>query len=223
MKLLKPFFIISILLLSFASVNSILASNKHRSKTYSVRITNLTQGQIFSPPIAISHDSNFVLFNLGEPASDLLYPLAEGGDTSPLINAISADSAVYDYDSADGVLLPGDSVTLEIEAQGKTRYISLAGMLVSTNDAFFAASQIRVPSRGKAEVMAKAYDAGSETNSEECAYIPGPPCGNGGVRDFTDAEGYVYIHAGIHGTADLDIATKNWQNPVAKIVIEKIR
>ncbi len=223
MKLLKPFFIMSILLLSFASVDPIMAFEKHRSKTYSVRITNLTQGQIFSPPIAISHDNNFVLFNLGEPASDLLYPLAEDGDTSPLINAISTDSAVYDYATANGVVLPGDSVTLEIEAKGRTRFISLAGMLVSTNDAFFAALKIRVPSRGEEIVMAKAFDAGSETNSEECAYIPGPPCGNGGVRDFADAEGYVYIHAGINGSGDLDVSTKNWQNPVAKIVIEKIR
>ena len=46
---------------------------------------------------------------------------------------------------------------------------------------------------------AAAYDAGSEYNSEDCAFIPGPPFGNGGVRDTDGAEGYVQILSGIHG------------------------
>lgn len=71
-------------------------------------------------------------------------------------------------------------------------------------------------------VNAAAYDAGSEDNSEDCAYIPGPPCGNGDVRDTVGAEGYVYIHSGIHGIGDLEPAEFDWGNPVATVKIERL-
>ncbi len=67
-----------------------------------------------------------------------------------------------------------------------------------------------------------AYDAGTEVNNEMCAYIPGPPCGNGGVRDTAGAEGYVYVSNGIQGTGDLDPAVFNWNNPVAKIMVKRV-
>jgi hypothetical protein len=69
---------------------------------------------------------------------------------------------------------------------------------------------------------ADAYDAGSERNSELCRFIPGPPCGNANVHDPDSAEGYVHIHAGIHGSGDLDPSEFDWRNPVAQIVIQRI-
>jgi hypothetical protein len=72
-------------------------------------------------------------------------------------------------------------------------------------------------------VNATAYDAGSEANSEDCDFIPGPPCGNGGVRDTDGAEGYVYIHSGIHGIGGLDPAEFDWLNPVATVKIERVK
>ncbi len=59
-------------------------------------------------------------------------------------------------------------------------------------------------------------------NSEDCIYIPGPPCGNPGVRDTDGAEGFVHVHPGIHGIADLVPAAHDWRNPVALITIERI-
>jgi hypothetical protein len=32
-----------------------------------------------------------------------------------------------------------------------------------------------------------------------------------------DAEGYVHIHAGIHGINDLDASALDWHNPVIEI------
>ena len=49
-----------------------------------VTITNLTQGQIFTPIVAASHKRSVKLFELGEPASEPLEILAEAGDTAPL-------------------------------------------------------------------------------------------------------------------------------------------
>jgi len=80
-------------------------------------------------------------------------------------------------------------------------------------------------SKQKVIVEAPAYDAGSERNSEDCDYIPGPPCNNSPAHDPADAEGYVHIHAGIHGIGpdpSVDPAMHDWRNPVAKITIRRI-
>jgi hypothetical protein len=75
---------------------------------------------------------------------------------------------------------------------------------------------------GEKTFAADPYDAGSEANSEFCEFIPGPPCENPGVRDTANAEGYVHIHAGIHGIGDLDASMFDWHNPVAEITIRSI-
>lgn len=188
-----------------------------------VTITNVTRAQIFSPPVVISHGKAFQLFELGKPASEPLYSLAEDGLTDPLTTYLATLPSVHDYAVAAGPVMPGASVTLEVTTRGPFRFISVAGMLVSTNDGFFALRGAGSPLFGKSAVDAEAYDAGSEANSEACAYIPGPPCGNGGVRDTADAEGYVHIHAGIHGGGDLDPSMHDWRNPVAEIKIHPSR
>jgi hypothetical protein len=71
-------------------------------------------------------------------------------------------------------------------------------------------------------VEAEAYYAGSESNSEDCTYIPALPCGNARVRDPGGAEGYVHIHVGIHGIVDLTPSRDDWRNPVAEIRIRPI-
>ena len=93
-------------------------------------------------------------------------------------------------------------------------------MLATTNDAFFGIQGVKVQKKQVMTVGAIAYDAGSETNSESCSTIPGPPCGNPFLRDTADAEGYIHVHSGIHGTGDLDPETYDWRNPVAQIRIK---
>ena len=70
-------------------------------------------------------------------------------------------------------------------------------------------------------IMLNACDSGSEANSESCACIPGPPCGNH-LHDRAKAEGFVHAHAGIHGGngSGLDPATHDWRDPVARLSIK---
>ncbi|MDX1764306.1 MAG: hypothetical protein R3231_08300, partial [bacterium] len=69
---------------------------------------------------------------------------------------------------------------------------------------------------------AVAYDAGSEANTESCDYIPGPPCGSHVHDDANDPEGYIHVHAGIHGIGDLVEANMDWRNPVVEIKIRRL-
>lgn len=190
---------------------------------YNVKITNVTRGQVITPPVLVSHTAGFELFRLGMPASPELTKLAEDGMSGDLVAQLANTHAVYDVATAAGPLLPGQSVTLQISVKRGFPQLSAVGMLASTNDAFFAMRGVQVPLFGKVDVEAGAYDAGTETNNESCVYIPGPPCGSGGVRDTSGAEGYVHVHAGIHGIADLDPAMHDWRNPVVEVAISKMR
>ena len=188
-----------------------------QGRTYEVTITNLTRGQVFSPPIVYSHRSSFQLFTPGQPAIPELAGVAEDANGDPLVALLTADARVADVSVGDDVILPGESMTVRINAPGNARLISLLGMLVTTNDAFYAAGS-RAPSY-QVHTYAQAWDAGSELNTQDCAHIPGPPCFNGGVRVEDDAEGYVYIHAGIQDRGDLDPMDHDWRNPVALVKI----
>lgn len=190
-------------------------------RRYAVTITNLTRGQIFSPPAVIAHNRDFHLFTLGSAASAELATLAEEGAASSLLSTVSGLPSVYRTVLGSGGIMPGASRTIEIETSGKFSNISVASMLVSTNDAFMAVRGVVAPQRGIISVDAEAYDAGSEANSESCAFIPGPPCGNH-IHDPAAAEGYVHVHAGIHGGSGLTPATHDWRNPVAQIEIKRI-
>ncbi len=211
--------------LGFITVLGMLVSgiaHAEEGQRYDITITNVTRGQIISPPIVISHSKNFELFTLGASASAELAALAEDGVTEPLVDYLATLPSVLDHAVAPGPLMPGTSVTLRVLTRGGFRLISAAGMLVTTNDAFFAIRGMRVPRYGAEAVEAEAYDAGSEVNSESCEFIPGPPCGNGGIRNPEGAEGYVHIHAGIHGNGDLDPAMHDWRNPVVEVSIRRI-
>jgi hypothetical protein len=112
------------------------------------------------------------------------------------------------------------TAVLELEVRGKFNRISAVGMLVTTNDAFFGLSNFLLdPSRAVQRVMAPAWDAGTEVNNEMCEFIPGPPCGNPFMRDTEGAEGFVFVHSGIHGTGDLLPSEWAWQNPVVEIAV----
>ena len=190
---------------------------------YMVTITNITLGQIISPPLVFSHKRNFHLFKLGFPAPPGLDVLAEDGDTGPLKAYLEGLDSVFDISVAEGPIMPGQSVTIEIKTTWGFRHLSAAGMLIITNDAFFGMRNVFARPWSNTVVDARAYDAGSEVNSEDCDFIPGPPCGNGGVRDTVGAEGYVYPHSGIHGIGDLVPAEHDWNNPVASITIQRVK
>ena len=189
------------------------------AQMYEVTITNLTQGQVLSPPIAFSHRAGFELFQAGEPASPELAAVAEDADSEPLLAWLSTRGAVGDVSIAGGAVPPGSSITVPIEIKGNRRNLTVLGMLVTTNDAFFSStSRVQGQSVG---FYAPAWDAGSERNTQNCAHIPGPPCGNGGVRVTDGAEGFVHIHEGIQDRSSLRSQDLDWRNPVAKISVRR--
>jgi hypothetical protein len=191
---------------------------------YKLTITNMTRGQNFTPILIATHKEGVKLFTPGSPSSQELAMLAEGGDTGPLTGILSSNPAVGHIMTTGGLLGPGETITVEIPG-GRYRYLSLASMLIPTNDGFFSLNGVEAP-KGHKSVMhlSPAYDAGSEENDELCEHIPGPfGCdGTGEGYSPSDGEGYVHIHAGIHGIGDIADDAFDWRNPVARIVIQKV-
>ncbi len=194
-----------------------------RERWYEVTVTNITGGQIFTPILVLTHRHGVKLFTPGMPASLELAKLAEAGDTGPLSERMSMNPKVGEIITSGGLLGPGEEKTIMVPAGGPYKYISLAAMMLPTNDGFIALNGVRAP-RGHRTVMylSPGYDAGSEINDELCENIPGGG-GCGGVPfSEEDGEKYVHIHGGIHGIGDLAAADYDWKNPVARIVIERV-
>jgi hypothetical protein len=199
---------------------------------YEISITNLTNGQSFTPQLVVTHDSSVRLFELGAPASMGLEILAEGGDTAPLSGELASyGTRVGDIVTIPGLLAPGQTITTTVSAQGEQRLISMAAMLIPTNDAFVAVRDLRLPHSGAVSVTALAYDSGTEANDQNCLNIPGPRCGGEGHSPGPNVgdEGFVYVSNGFHELpADkngevLGPQTYDWRNPVAQVVVRRVR
>ena len=225
-----------------------MASNdKDRGKRmYRVTITNATLGQPFAPSVIATHTDAFRLFELGPTPlpGDSHYPLffglatlAETGSPVPLVDEVAASDGVWEAvalltDRTPPVLLPGESNSINISASKKARYLSAAAMLGATNDAFYAVRGVLLPKHvgETTHVYANAYDAGSELNEESAATIGAlgatddDPTTGDGINE--NGEGFIHIHAGIHGIGGpdgLDAPTYDWRNPVVELTIERIQ
>lgn len=194
-------------------------------KNYKVSITNITSGQTFTPIMIATHKNGIKLFTPGSPSSTELAMLAEGGDTAPLTESLLMNPGVGHVMTTGGLLGPGETVVVEIPSHRSYGYISLAAMLLPTNDGFIALNGVMAPGGHHTAMLSPAYDAGSELNDESCVNIPGPfECdGTGTGYSPDDGEGYVHIHGGIHGIGDIDPAVYDWKNPVARIEIKRSR
>ncbi len=188
---------------------------------YEVTITNISRAQIFAPALVATHNLSSSIFTPGGSASPELAALAEDGDISLLLAQLGLDVSVLDVQSGAGMIHPGQSETILISTDSAHPFVSVAGMLVSTNDTFYGLDTELLPLR-YGQALVPAWDAGTEANSEDCAFIPGPPCGNGGVHDPAPAEGFIHISNGIHGKGGLAADEYDWRNPVARITIQRV-
>jgi len=214
-------------LLALAVSPPALRADGKSSAVYEVTITNVTRDQTFTPFLVVAHRPSVSLFEVGQPASDELEALAENGDTGPFQTTLAATPGVHGITVGGGLLAPGQTTTMMVEGHRYDR-VSLAAMLIPTNDGFIALSSAGPFGRSLKSTYAPAYDAGTEVNDELCASIPGPPyveCGGpgGGGAPEGGEEGFVRIHEGIHGEGDFFAATRDWRNPVAKVSIRRIR
>ena len=212
-------------LVGLLTANLISAADEEDQLYVEVSLTNLTPGQVLSPLFIARHDGNTdPLYSLGQPASEAVAKMAEDADASDLLaqwdpatNSYISESMVLALDG--GPIPPGQTVSTHFEIDDDDTRMSFISMLVTTNDAFIGGNAIDLTE--SRTINLTAYDAGSEYNSEDCAFIPGPPCGNH-ARDDRMAEGYVYVHNGIHGGegSGLTPATHDWHNPVARMTIK---
>lgn len=210
---------------SLLSISMLAASNGWAGdmETYKITITNLTPGQPIAPVMAASHRGGMSFFEVGQAPSDELAMLAEAGNGAPMAAKLLTMPGVSDAQvSTMGLTFPGKSTTMMITAKPGRDNVSIGAMLGATNDAFLAVTDVMLPKDNQiATYMADAYDSGSETNDELSTTVPG--LGGAGYSPFDDGEGFVHIHNGIHGIGDLYAAERDWRNPVAQIVIQRVK
>lgn len=199
---------------------------------YTVNVVNLTASQPMSPLAVLIHNQDFHLFEVGQPASEALEHLAEGGSNAALIEMMGSDDNVSQAISGNGLVLPGaaDQVTITLNAN-RYGYLSLASMLVNTNDAFVGEVAVSLKSLAVGEsyeMTMNVWDSGTELNDELAATIPGPAGGGEGFNaerdDYVDM---VTFHPGViskdDGLADSALsASHRFLNPGAKVTITRI-
>ena len=211
----------TLLAMGSMATGSVMASDWNN---YRVTITNATSHHVITPPLIVVHNKYFKLFEVTGVASDGLATQAETGSPADLYNEVAGAEGVYDVITGSNVIVYGNKATFEIRAPKKAM-ISMTAMLATSNDAFTAISGKALPKKKKGVTyMAATYDAGSEYNNENCAFIPGPPCaeGSGNARATEGAEGFITIHNGIKGGSDLNPAHLDWRGATSIVSITRI-
>jgi hypothetical protein len=207
--------------------------------TYRVTIANLASGQPLTPPVVVLHDAQTSIVEAGAPASEGIAQIAENGNPQVLVDALAGDENVGAVVVGDHPIVAGGAPgaaempsVASIEISGSGDRISVASMLICTNDGFSIVHDEALPAEVGESVtfFSHAYDAGSETNTEAFADLV-PPC-QGLVGVTGDAEGtgmsnpdlaengVISPHAGITGAGDLTDAHAISETP-ALIVVER--
>ena len=212
-----------------------------KSQMFEITLTNLTEGvhgesgQTLSPAIFAAHRGGVKLFEVGQPASQAIVALAEGGSTAgleALAAGAGADVAIaMNADMTRRYTMPGQSSTVTITADMVNSSLSVGSMLVSTNDAFIGVTDLPLFDEAgmpiSTTINLNAYDAGSEDNTEMASDIPGPlgldaevdPPGSN-ARVPTEG-GVIAAHPGIQGGADVSEAFA-WTEPTATLMITPV-
>lgn len=204
------------------------ASAQESDVTYDVTIENLTDGQPMTPPLIVAHTSDLDLWEMGEAASTEIQEIAENGNLDPAVTLVGASDEVYSSVVGDAPLLPGESVTLTLEAPAGAK-LSWVSMLICTNDGFTGLDSVDLPDTGSETFDTNAYDAGTEMNTEDFADIV-PPCqalvgvssddeGTGTTNPALAEGGTIGAHAGIQGGTDLTTEDHGWTDPVAMVTV----
>jgi hypothetical protein len=213
-------------------------------RTYRVTLVNLTDGQPFSPPVAATHDRSMRMFQVGRFASDELAKIAQAGNQVPMFNLFTGSNDVTDAVDVGAPLtrvgtVVGsfvDTATFEIMAEPGDR-LSLATMLICTNDGFLGLDAVRLPSHGARAFLINGYDAGRENNTQLSEHLVNPCSALGPVPLPGDPDGEldsgpgistvppvpIHHHPNIQpGVGELSVAAHGWRDPVAVAVVSRI-
>ena len=198
-----------------------------REFEYEITLENLSPAtadgasQPFSPPLVVTHSRGFHIYRVGSYASEEMAQIAQDANSTPMLAYLDQVPQVYQVTQGDGVVFPGSMTKIKIKATPGFHKLSLVTMLVNTNDAFTGVDAVNLPRRGSFVYNLKAYDAGSEKNTELAAHIPGPCCGNPFMGIPTHER--IKFHAGIKGIGDLDPEIYGWSQPVARLTVKLIK
>ncbi|MDO6748459.1 spondin domain-containing protein [Gilvimarinus sp. 1_MG-2023] len=219
---------------------ALLSASGAQAAEYTIDIQNLTRGSVFAPLVVAAHSGSDSLFMVGESASTAVQAMAEGGDISGLVTSLESVGATISNNPAEGLLMAGDSVEVVLNTDSTANtYLSLAGMIVPSNDGFVGLNSLMLPTEtGVYHYTLNAYDAGTEANDElRGSGAPGEPglpvpppleemVGHNATGVEANAEGFVHIHRGVlgdtnaeGGSSDLDAGVHRWLNPVAHLTI----
>ena len=210
------------------------AAATHR---YRVTLENRTTGQVFSPGVIATHTEAAIVWRVGAAASEGIRAIAEDGDQAVAVAELTGAPGIFDVVDINmptnriggGAPFP-TTRTFEINASANANRLSLAVMIICTNDGFTGLSSVKLPGGFKAEVHdVGAWDAGTEQNNEKfdqivdpCTMagpVPAAPDGNGRVP----TQGVILPHANIQGVGDLSVALHGWRFPVARITVQRIQ
>lgn len=206
------------------------SNNPPETATYRIELTNLTANQPLSPAAVILHTQGYTAWQLGQPAGHGLELLAEGGDPATLLAEATANAASRDAQAAAGAVPPGGGITVNVTGRVADARLTVASMLVNTNDGFTGIDNAHLADLavgGSRSWDLAPYDAGTETNSETAATVPGPAAGGEGYNPLRDDRDYVAIHPGAV-SADDGLTTSaldqshRFQNPVARLVVTRM-
>lgn len=198
--------------------------------SYELKVTNLSHGQPFSPIGILVHGDDYTPWMVGQAASVALETLAEGGDNTAFIAPQS--TSVLSGLSGAGLILPGATETIDVSLMADldgVHQLSMATMLVNTNDGFVGANGIDLSALAVGETHTfylPVYDAGTEPNSEAQGSIPGPADGGEGFNATRDDVDYVAMHPGVvgqdhgDGSSVLD-STHQFDGPLAKLTVAR--
>lgn len=211
-----------------------------QAQNLTVTVTNLTHGLHFTPLITAAHTSDTHVFSVTTNASTELQMMAEGGNISGLSTLLMAANANLNENPAGGLLAPAMSTTYTLTNDAANTHLSLAAMVLPSNDGFVGIDSWKIPeTAGTYTMYLNAYDAGTEANNELVVSgsgapgvmgIPAAPGGDAGTGGSgvttTESNTTVHIHRGslgddnlTGGKSDLDNSVHRWLNPVAKLTV----
>lgn len=212
----------------------------HEATTFRVKLTNISgESDLpgpFAPGVYAVHGNVEPLFTVGQPdRGDGLAALAEDGNAGDLANALSeqegvAVSGVFNTPVASasanaagaGPIFPGDSYEFEFTTTEDASRLSLATMLVQTNDIFAAPGGMGImlfdengnPISGDITEYITLWDVGSERNEapgmgpNQAPRQAGPNTGfgEGGVTPFDNTTRSLPLAGGI---VDVEVTEAN--------------
>ena len=201
--------------------------------TFQVTFTNMTNGQLMTPPVVALHDPSVHLFQVGEEASDAIQVIAEMGNNAPLVEFAGANPDVVSAAGVAGEMPfgPGQSVSINLTTTQADQVFSAVNMIICTNDGISGVDSFPLPSGNQPFILgARPYDAGTRVNQDNSYSFFPPPCRtteDGTLVDVQEApledpRSTIAPHSGQFRTVNTP-ANRNWdfatEDKVLKIEI----